>query len=115
MSQSYNTEVHNEYVVLRNDVILKCSLPSFVADFVSVTAWVDSQANTHHQGDNMGKKEARCFPWSSDILKTFAELFPINSWSEMWNLLGVCVIPSFATDFDPVYLLDDSSGSKFMP
>ena len=56
MSQTYNTETHNEYVVLANDAVLKCSIPSFVADFVSVTGWVDSQANTHHMSDNTGNR-----------------------------------------------------------
>ena len=77
MSQSYNTETHNEYVVLNNDVILKCSVPSFVADFVSVTGWVDSQAKTHQLGDNTGKRIHNVL--SSDILKTFARLCLINS------------------------------------
>ena len=31
----------NEYVMRGNSAILKCSIPSFVADFVYVTAWVD--------------------------------------------------------------------------
>lgn len=31
----------NEYVMRGNSAILKCSIPSFVADFVHVTAWVD--------------------------------------------------------------------------
>jgi hypothetical protein len=28
-----------------NSAILRCSIPSFVADFVSVTAWVDDEGN----------------------------------------------------------------------
>lgn len=34
-----------EYVMRGNAAILKCSIPSFVADFVSVTAWVDDEEN----------------------------------------------------------------------
>lgn len=32
-----------EYVMRGNAAILKCSIPSFVADFVYVTAWVDDE------------------------------------------------------------------------
>jgi hypothetical protein len=31
----------NEYVIKGNAAILKCSIPSFVADFVHVVSWVD--------------------------------------------------------------------------
>ena len=55
MSQSYNTEAHNEYVVLGNDAILKCSIPSFVADFVSVTGWVTSEGIQLKSGYVNGK------------------------------------------------------------
>ena len=55
MSQSYNTEAHNEYVVLGNDAILKCNIPSFVADFVSVTGWVTSEGTQLKSGFVNGK------------------------------------------------------------
>jgi hypothetical protein len=35
----------NEYVIRGNAAILKCSIPSFVADFVYVVAWVDDEGN----------------------------------------------------------------------
>ena len=56
VSQPYTTEPHNEYVVLHNDALLRCSVPSFVADFVSVTGWVDSMANSYTHGDNLGRR-----------------------------------------------------------
>lgn len=31
----------NEYVIRGNPAVLKCSIPSFVADFVYVDAWID--------------------------------------------------------------------------
>jgi hypothetical protein len=31
-----------EYVMRGNSAIIKCSIPSFVADFVYVVAWIDS-------------------------------------------------------------------------
>ncbi len=43
VSQSYDTNVNQQYVINGNDVIFKCDVPSFVADFVSVSGWVDSE------------------------------------------------------------------------
>lgn len=34
-----------EYVIRGNAAILKCSIPSFVADFVRVEAWIDEENN----------------------------------------------------------------------
>lgn len=35
----------SEYVMRGNAAILKCSIPSFVADFVYVTAWIDEEGH----------------------------------------------------------------------
>lgn len=34
------TEAENEYVIKGNSAIMKCKIPSFVADFVYVEAWI---------------------------------------------------------------------------
>lgn len=46
VAQSYDTHVGQEYVIRGNDVLLKCSVPSFVADFVAVLSWQDSEGNS---------------------------------------------------------------------
>ncbi|XP_070066223.1 cell adhesion molecule Dscam1 isoform X27 [Drosophila virilis] len=43
VSQFYITEAENEYVIKGNAAVVKCKIPSFVADFVQVEAWVDDQ------------------------------------------------------------------------
>ena len=43
--QSYETDVFKENVILGNDALMKCSIPSFVADSVEVMSWVDSEGN----------------------------------------------------------------------
>lgn len=48
VEQRYQTEVNNEYVILGNSAILKCSIPSFLSDFVSVIAWQDDKGNVYH-------------------------------------------------------------------
>lgn len=43
VNQYYNAGIMDqEYVMRGNSAILKCSIPSFVADFVYVVAWVDN-------------------------------------------------------------------------
>lgn len=45
--QNYVTEAENEYVIRGNTAIMKCKIPSFVADFVSVDAWIDDNDTTY--------------------------------------------------------------------
>jgi hypothetical protein len=43
VNQYYNAGIMDqEYVMRGNSAIIKCSIPSFVADFVYVVAWIDS-------------------------------------------------------------------------
>ena len=37
-------------MIIGNDAIIKCSVPSFVADFVAVVAWIDSEGNALGRG-----------------------------------------------------------------
>ncbi|XP_071567243.1 Down syndrome cell adhesion molecule 1 isoform X33 [Temnothorax nylanderi] len=54
--QYYQSEVNNEYVIRGNAAILKCSIPSFVAEFVQVIGWQDDQGNSFDPDqDNDGK------------------------------------------------------------
>ncbi|KRJ98247.1 dscam, isoform P [Drosophila yakuba] len=43
VSQFYITEAENEYVIKGNAAVVKCKIPSFVADFVQVEAWLDEE------------------------------------------------------------------------
>jgi hypothetical protein len=42
VNQFYEAEILTEYVIRGNTAVLKCSIPSFVADFVQVEAWIDN-------------------------------------------------------------------------
>jgi len=46
VGQTYASDVSPEYTMVGNDAIFKCKLPSFVADFVSVVSWIDSESNS---------------------------------------------------------------------
>ena len=44
-SQRYEIDILRESVIIGNDAIFKCSIPSLVSDFVFVDSWVDSETN----------------------------------------------------------------------
>lgn len=41
--QFYQTRVIDEFVLRGNSATLKCLVPSFVADFIDVEAWLDEE------------------------------------------------------------------------
>ena len=45
----------DESVLKGNSAILKCVIPSFVGDFVSVEAWVDADGRNYYPSDNYGR------------------------------------------------------------
>ncbi|XP_057660488.1 cell adhesion molecule Dscam2 isoform X10 [Diorhabda carinulata] len=56
VNQFYKAEILTEYVIRGNTAVLKCSIPSFVADFVYVDSWIDDQGNSLTVSDNYDSK-----------------------------------------------------------
>lgn len=54
VNQFYDAEIIKEYVIRGNTAVLKCSIPSFVADFVYVESWIDEEGMTYNHSDNFG-------------------------------------------------------------
>lgn len=54
VNQFYEAEILTEYVIKGNAAVLKCSIPSFVADFVRVESWIDEEGNVLSFSDNYG-------------------------------------------------------------
>lgn len=54
VTQYYEAEVVSEYVIRGNTAVLKCTIPSFVADFVRVEAWVGSDGSHYTPSSNYG-------------------------------------------------------------
>ena len=52
VSQDYVTHVSQEYVIQGNDVIVKCGIPSFVSDFLTVVSWEDDAGTTLYAESN---------------------------------------------------------------
>ncbi|XP_065340878.1 cell adhesion molecule Dscam1 isoform X33 [Cloeon dipterum] len=46
VQQEYDTDVNKEYVIRGNSGVLKCQVPSFVADFVHVVSWQTDKGET---------------------------------------------------------------------
>lgn len=40
-----------EYVIKGNAAVLKCTIPSFVADFVQVESWIDEEGKVYQTND----------------------------------------------------------------
>ena len=57
LSPILHPESHNEYVVVNNDALIKCNIPSYVADFVTIVGWVDSEGNSYRPSENTGNEE----------------------------------------------------------
>lgn len=52
VNQFYDPEIlGKEYVMRGNAAILKCTIPSFVADFVHVEAWIDEEGHEYVSSD----------------------------------------------------------------
>ena len=67
VNQEFATEALNEYVIIGNSVLMKCKIPSFVADFVSVESWKDNFDNEYFSGmsNSYGKITNDSFVYSS--------------------------------------------------
>lgn len=62
VDQFYQTRVNDEFVLKGNSVVVKCILPSFVADFVQVISWLEDDSTEYLSPSsanvvNYGKKK----------------------------------------------------------
>lgn len=48
-NQMFKTSSIEEYVIVGNDALMKCIIPSFVSDWVSVVGWEDSEGDRYHR------------------------------------------------------------------
>lgn len=52
--QYYDIDIPKEFAIRGNAAIMKCQIPSFVADFVEVISWHTDQDETFTSGTNTG-------------------------------------------------------------
>ena len=54
VTQEYRTDPQIVYVIVGNSALLKCEIPSFVADFVTIDSWIDNNGKEYFSGINLG-------------------------------------------------------------
>lgn len=106
VNQMYDADILKEFVIRGNTGILKCSIPSFVADFVHVDAWISDDGSIFEPASNRFGTNAvgveRTRYWSVFELCVFALFLFVN-----FRPSSVCfVYPIFALEF-PVKLRFD--------
>lgn len=52
--QLYESQVYDEYVIKGNAAVLKCNIPSFVADHVEIVEWVDTNGERYFRDSDIG-------------------------------------------------------------
>lgn len=67
VSQFYESQVSDEYVIKGNAAVLKCNIPSFVSDHVEVIAWVDTNGLEYLRSDSSGINVTLKLPKSQNI------------------------------------------------
>ena len=55
VAQKYDTGASDSYIIVGNSALVKCEIPSFVADFVSISSWVDNKNNEYYPSDSLGR------------------------------------------------------------
>ena len=59
-NQNYMTEATNEYVIMGNSALMRCVIPSFVSDFISLQSWQDEKGNIMvADNNNYGRQQIR--------------------------------------------------------
>lgn len=115
VNQFYKAEILTEYVIRGNTAVLKCSIPSFVADYVHVDAWLDDSGRTLTVADqDYGNGWAgKCFEFGlcfSPVVTQFYLTEAENEYVIKGNSAVMkCKIPSFVADFVQVdaWVADD--------
>lgn len=54
VAQYYEADVNKEHVIRGNAAIIKCLIPSFVADFVDVVSWHTDQDDSYYPSTDYG-------------------------------------------------------------
>lgn len=81
----------SEYVIRGNTAVLKCTIPSFVADFVKVESWLGSDGTEFTPSHNFGTKNKKfiClsyFPlFHILLLIIFSKKFKFSCLSILWS------------------------------
>ncbi|XP_050461762.1 cell adhesion molecule Dscam2 isoform X6 [Cataglyphis hispanica] len=106
VTQPYNPEILTEYVIRGNSAILKCSIPSYIAEFVTVEAWIREDGEVY-------------LPEDPAVVQVVSQFYVTEAENEYViranSAIMKCKIPSFVSEFVYVdqWVADD--GTIYMP
>ena len=113
--QDYDVDVHAEYVLKGNDGLLKCYIPSYVSDFVSVVSWLSEDGIAYFPNNAFGK----CHNHNSFTVLVVPQHYKVDVHDESVlggnNAVFKCVIPSFVADFVSTRSWLDDAGNAYFP
>lgn len=109
----YDAEVVSEYVIRGNTAVLKCNIPSFVADFVRVESWVATDGALFISSNDYGRmpycervyarKSFKCYRLTTKKSKEHSGLqFSTQQKKVIYKILQACPFPllTYFTPFD---------------
>ena len=80
VSQDYSTDAdHKVYVIIGNSALIKCQIPSFVADFISVTSWVDNDGIEYFPANNNNGIQIKNFEEMGHKNRAILEYFKLEN------------------------------------
>lgn len=81
VQQLYDTDVNKEYAIRGNSAVMKCVVPSFVADFVTVVSWHTDDGEEFFPSGDYGKSSCSFFLYISapDIFFTILFFYLKNT------------------------------------
>lgn len=89
VAQHYDTDVNKEYVITGNSIVLKCQVPSFVADFVEVLSWHTDDNEDFLPGENYGYSFTISFPYTNFLIpltqKKIPKLHTTNTFPQWYS------------------------------
>ena len=97
VAQTYTTDANKNYVILGNSALVKCEIPSFVADFVSVVSWLDNDGMEYFPS-NLGTFKQIFGQYTSNLLST--DLFNFYSFFQLLLKHTILKIAKFTSSWE---------------
>ncbi|KAL1479344.1 hypothetical protein MTO96_051923 [Rhipicephalus appendiculatus] len=60
VNQEFDVQVYDEFVIKGNTGVLRCQIPSYVKEYVTVTSWVRDDGLVVHADSDSGKLFGAC-------------------------------------------------------
>ena len=124
--QHFQVDIFRESVIAGNDALFSCSVPSFVADFVRVDSWVDSEGNLLTRAISGNEETFSPDAFTCCMFEGFNFSFLLSVTNQRYEInispesiitgndaIFKCSIPSFVSDFVSVESWRDSEANSF--